>query len=736
MERINGTNGKASTSSAINVSDLNLAESRSRRDIRSSNDVGLDDFNEEDFESSEGDDYKPARYQNKQKWTGVPHAKFNIIENNAGLPVLKQSSTLPTSSLSKSPSFATGTTGDSLATSWERMPSNDVVNPMQATTLGLDLESNVHGASQQSYGRQATSKSGDILVVHEAKRTVDREGGICDSIIVDRKNASDSMPLAESHHVSQPAVLDQPGADQRFLISSESAQDDVENQGHEERNSQDLTEPLLGGPSNDKKQWPTSFSELSPKVKAALVIWAFITAIQTTLNSFSVSHNFIYQEDANCAVGEFNCYSSSAWRDWRSIFVLYFIMSTLSLNVMIFLYYGPKAFARMFTLETWKTPKGYAAALLAAAASVVSYKQGIDALTLFSNFLTGTKVDEIFGKILDISMLTASVSSTFCTREEGAFTLMELYQLRYYGFYLDRIPYLMNDAAKKEYENRRFALSVKDALYAYEYDLTVAQRTQLLTELNDIFKEQGQQQIADPLSVDLTVIMTRPNRGCVEYVYQSVYWLAKAAFLFLAAVSYGIIYNIVASAFSGIIWKCLTPVVALTSPIFYLSTLGRMPDAEARVFKKMMFYDAKTPQEQINNFGIYIAQRMWLPGSCGNFLYSALAQVNQGLFDYLGMSRLAATGFWGADGAAVSLYVNWFAACNIYIEETDDPDLYKASQKAQTHIKKAILEGGEPLEKLVAVYKANYPQTIFAENAGFTYNPLAQAEHNDNSYNA
>lgn len=489
-----------------------------------------------------------------------------------------------------------------------------------------------------------------------------------------------------------------------------------------------LTVPLLGEQSNDKKPWPTSFRQLPLKFKVPLVAWAIITAIQTTLNSFSVSHNIMFEEDANCAVGEFDCYSHSAWRDWRSFFVLYFIMSTFTLNIMIFLYYGPKAFARMFTWETWKTWKGYVAALLASGASLVGYKQGIDALTLFSHFLAGTSDGETSGKALDIIMLTAAVSSTFCTREEGAFNIIELCQLRYYSFYLDRIPHLLNDVAKQEYEKRRFALSVKDALYAYEYDLTVEQRRTLLVELKALFEDSVEQ---TAVTLDLTTLMTRPNRGGYEYVYQGVYWLAKAVFLFFAVVSYEIIYNIVKITFPGIAWKYFTPVVALASPIFYLSTLGRMPDAESRVFKKMMFYDAKTPQEQIKNFGIYIVTRLWILGSCGNFLYSAWDQVKNGqvnrLSHYLHMSRLAATAFWANDGADISLFVNWFAASNIYVEETDDPDLYKASQEVQKYIKDAILQGGVPLNK---IYTANNTQTVFSAN---TYNPLRQLEEGNDT---
>ena len=387
------------------------------------------------------------------------------------------------------------------------------------------------------------------------------------------------------------------------------------------------------------------------------------SAAQAMFNAWAAMSYLVYQD--KCSVGNFYCYSPSAWRDTASIFVWWEVSCTFLANVAIAKVFMPPAMVKFKEIVNLKgiydwvaaipqkgvyaslltvNYRGIFALILAAACAIVSYKLGVDSLTLFQNLAKGKgAVIEGLGLAADMYMLITSVASTFATRIVGCDTML--------GVFMRWLPYV--------YDSKRSQLlTMMHDCTRFEYNLEPENRLQYL---NSMAKE-NISHISVQDYIDAYQLMSVKSAGFSESCAHYAVTAFKMLCYFLAIACYPIVYNITYSAFEGLNgWSETSYVASLANVLFYTYALGRLPEEIYRACQRYSW-----PKMTCGRGAwLSIAFPLVVLGAAGSLLYAALNQTRLGKLDFLGCDRMVTLILFAIVGAAMSGLTNAFGLFRI-----------------------------------------------------------------------
>ncbi|MES2203750.1 MAG: hypothetical protein V4496_00865 [Pseudomonadota bacterium] len=417
-----------------------------------------------------------------------------------------------------------------------------------------------------------------------------------------------------------------------------------------------------------------------------------ISSVQPGLNAWNAAARLMY--NADCSVGDFLCYGPAAWKDAKSIVVWLFVLCTFLDNVAIARVFMPDV---MHTLcgsdesrlkKTWSewgadlvamitfenfigmlASRKFYAFILAAACSLITYKLGVDSLTIFQTIFNGQgRILELFGLLLDVIMLSTAVFSTFATRMVGCETML--------GVFLLWMPYLYPDKLFKcfvhqnsqknshlqqflngiieDHPNKRMLLDVMHQCSLYEYNVDSDIRVQYLAAMNRYDYEE-----AVTIAHQNNLLGTSKNIG--ENIFYGCIQVFKALCYFIAVACYPVVYNITYGAFANVKGWLQTSYAAATANIlFYMYALGRLADQSYRTIKMHLHSQIKSGGLwTIGLLGVFTAF------GCANLLATALIQVKKGQLNNWGLPPAMVPVFFPLVLGCISGLTNGFGLARI-----------------------------------------------------------------------
>lgn len=475
----------------------------------------------------------------------------------------------------------------------------------------------------------------------------------------------------------------------------------------------------------------------------SLQILYLVSALQPMLNAWAAANRLI--AGYNCDANDSACFSQ--WHGSESGLVYFIAACTFYANYRIALEFMPD------TLNTWWKILRYegegiyqegvqrylkrenwnfillASLLLASSGAIVTYQLGVESLTIFRS-LVGPSA----GRFLDDITLFGAVFSTFSTRFMGARTMLSLYYERLLAYlYMDKwLSYI--DNKEKEvafYHDRRWLLTGLWEAFTYEYTMSDAMWTQFAENANKKNYDQADFENA------FNVLYGDRERSLLSSVKPGFfsglgYQLALLMIYFFVIASYPLIYNIAVKAFAEWAdWVYASYFVACASTLFYFYAIGRLPDQLYRVVKMSNTF---LGWAMVARWGWVIFDILVGAVACGNFLYSAMSQADDGKLDHWGMSRSVALIFFAFEGGFISGGCNIFATLSIG-EKHAMPERRELSKALFDKLKNHI-EGGidsdptarariaEKIEKAHQYYSQDRWLKVFqlSSRAGFSSN--------------
>lgn len=434
------------------------------------------------------------------------------------------------------------------------------------------------------------------------------------------------------------------------------------------------------------------------------------SSAQPSLNAWT-AFEWLFANN-ECDVGEPDCYMQ--WDGPISLLVYFFVFCTAYANYRISLEFMPSTFKAIKSMgqSAWNSLKLFlkwcgfdvkakqknlnmasvmllvAAVLLAGSGATVTFELGKESLVLF-------KADLAW---LNTVLLVTAVGSTLSTRFISCRAMLHIFYQRLLAYSYADVPlrWLGYKEAADFYENRRWLLAGMFDLYFNEYRLPEAVWTRISGQINSGQILQAFTTLYHPstnLNVEWPGLLAYTNANKLT---QSFYNATLFVCYFFAIAAYPIIYNITAKSFAEWKpWATLSYGIVLASTLFYIYAIGRLPDQIARgITMSSLLAREGTPYSRWSMF-----TWSFLIGfiSCGNFLYSGLAQAKEGSFDYLGLTRDQAKILFAIVGGVISGGCNLYAVLSID-ERHAVPKRYKTSGDTFTACTKSIETNSSDLE--------------------------------------
>lgn len=474
-----------------------------------------------------------------------------------------------------------------------------------------------------------------------------------------------------------------------------------------------------------------------------------ISSVQPGLNAWNAGSRLMYNTD--CSVGDFLCYAPAAWKDEKSIIVWLFTLCTFADNVAIARVFMPDVIETLFGSDkskprrTWSqfcenvvamitfenfismlASRKFYAFILAAACSLITYKLGIDSLTIFQTTFKGLgQALERFGLALDLMMLSPTVFSAFSTRMVGCETMLGVFLLWMPYLYVDKLlsyffqehanegSYLQKRVSQimKEYPHKRVLLDVMHRCSLHEYNVDAQVRRQYLEQMNTCNYESALHTAYNNNLLGLSGSMG-------ENIFYACIQAFKAICYFIGVACYPVVYNITYGAFATLSGWLETSYAAATANIlFYMYALGRLADQSYRTCKMHLRSDIKSGG-------------LWTVGVLGvftgfgsaNLLATALIQVRNGKLDGWIFTHQEAAIFFPIVLALVSGLTNGFGLARI--DRLIFDEHLKASNNASEKWAQLINEGQADRRAGVARYLGQ-----LSSSPAIMYQPARQVEN-------
>lgn len=417
-----------------------------------------------------------------------------------------------------------------------------------------------------------------------------------------------------------------------------------------------------------------------------------ISSVQPGLNAWNAGSRLMYNTD--CSVGDFLCYGSAAWKDAKSIIVWLFILCTFLDNVAIARVFMPEVIETLFGSDkskprrTWSqfcenvvamitfenfismlASRKFYAFMLAAACSLITYKLGIDSLTIFQTTFKGQgQALERFGLALDLMMLSPTVFSAFSTRMVGCETMLGVFLLWMPYLYFDKLfscffqehanegSYLQKRVSQimEEHPHKRVLLDVMHRCSLHEYNVDAEVRRQYLVQMNTCDYES-----ALDIAYNNNLLGLSGSMG--ENIFYACIQAFKAICYFIAVACYPVVYNITYGAFARLSGWLETSYAAATANIlFYMYALGRLADQSYRTCKMHLHSEIKSGGLwTVGVLGVLTAF------GCANLLATALIEAQNGQLDRWIFTHEEAAIFFPIVLALVSGLTNGFGLARI-----------------------------------------------------------------------